>query len=134
MTTTETRAVNDAREADMREEVCDRLDHMRAVADARARVRALVEAAAELGWTHAAALYDAHGAKHTLTLNDLRVLLGAEFTPTRDTKQGGTAGDKDERVCWSNGNLPDDDDETGLHREQATKQLGYPSPRGRDRV
>jgi predicted transcriptional regulator len=111
MTTTEARAHDELR---------DRLDHMRAVADARSRVHALVEAAAGLGWTHAAALYDEAGIKHWLTLDDLRVLLDAEFTPTRDVKRD-----------------DDDEDETGLHRTQAQTQLGhlgYPFPRWQDRV
>jgi len=110
MTTTETRTVNDAREADMREEVCDRLDHMRAVADARNRVHAFIEAYASLQtW---GPVFRANGLP--LRLDDLRVLLDAEFTPGRDAKQDGPV---------------DDDDETGLHRRQAEAQR-YPSPRG----
>jgi hypothetical protein len=92
MTTTEARAHTELR---------DRLDHMRAVADARNRVHAFIEAYASLQtW---GPVFRANGL--ALDLGDLRVLLDAEFTPTRDVKRD-----------------DDDEDETGLHRTQAQVQ------------
>ena len=120
MTTTETRTVNDACEADMRDALRGRLDHMRRVADARGRVHAFIEAfAARVGTADALVKNvpqkDADAVE--LWIDDLRALLDAEFTPGRDTKQDGPRDD-------------DDEDETGLHRAQALAQ--HASSQGRD--
>jgi len=86
----------------------DRLDHLRAVADARQRVHAFIEAYDRLQtW---GPVFRANGL--ALDLADLRVLLDAGFAPTADRK-------------WRD---DDDEDETGLHRRQAAAQLGRGGP------
>jgi hypothetical protein len=183
MTTTEARAHDELR---------DRLDHMRRVADARGRVHAFIEAYGRvLEWKPVlradGAVLRIDGTKVALQVGDLRVLLDGEFTPTRDTKRpeprcicprdhlgmvGENPGDCPihplpgcpNTVCgetWveafhgvrcdSCGWVADDDDETGLHREQAQAMRAqaaasyarskgsrggdtYPTPAGWDRV
>jgi len=87
----------------------DRLDHLRTVADARQRVHAFIEAY-EVWYCERRDSEPILNipTKAALMLDDLRVLLGAEFAPTADRK-------------WRD---DDDEDETGLHRRQALAQLG----------
>jgi len=90
----------------------DRLDHLRAVADARQRVHAYlaaVERHNDVGLTAVGPVGgDRTEGEAVIYLGDLRVLLDADFTPTADRK-------------WRD---DDDEDETGLHRRQAMVQLG----------
>jgi hypothetical protein len=117
-------------EARAHDELRDRLDHMRAVTDARGRVHAFIEAYDRMAGV--GPVFRANGLP--LHLDDLRVLLDAEFAPTCDTKQSEPHDDDDdyadrlhqswvlahdERVYWPRCHPVDDEDETGLHRRQA---------------